>query len=342
VSAHANILTVQRLFVETRQLQHPLALVRGVSVSVAAGRTLCLVGESGSGKTMTALALMRLLPGGLHARADHVSLDGDEIALDGRRGPPHGLAMIFQEPMTALNPAFTVGNQIIEALRIHQHMTRTAGRNEAIRLLDEVGIPDPASRLSTYPHQLSGGMRQRVMTAIALACIPKILIADEPTTALDVTVQAQILRLFKDLQTERGLGIVLVTHDMGVVSNAADDVAVMYAGQIIEFGAVQQVLGTPKHPYAKALLACMPFMPNGRGPIPPPPDTLAEIEGVVPPPSAWDEGCTFAPRCPFAMPKCHATTPAWTTIAENHGVACWLYEATNKEHPDARSASSES
>lgn len=330
----ADVLSVRGLFVETRQRQSALPLVRGVSFSVATGRTLCLVGESGSGKTMTALALMRLLAGGLHARAEAVLLDGEAIALEGRRGPPHGLAMIFQEPMTALNPAFTVGNQIVEALRIHQRMTRAAGRDETIRLLDEVGITDPASRLSAYPHQLSGGMRQRVMTAVALACIPKVLIADEPTTALDVTVQAQILRLFKELQTQRGLGIVLVTHDMGVVSNAADDVAVMYAGQIVEFGAVRRVLEDPKHPYTQALLACMPFMPGDDGPVAPPPETLAEIEGVVPPPSEWGAGCTFAPRCPFVRPECRVTTPGWTKIDEHHGVACWLYDTRNAELPD--------
>lgn len=334
MSTRQELLSVSRLVVETRHNIRSLTLVRGVSFSVTAGRTLCLVGESGSGKTMTALALMRLLANGLHAHADSVVLDSERIVLDGRHGPPPGLAMIFQEPMTALNPAFTVGNQIVEALRIHQSLTRAECRTAAIRLLDEVGIPDPASRLSAYPHQLSGGMRQRVVIAIALACRPKVLIADEPTTALDVTVQAQILRLFRELQTGHGLSLILVTHDMGVVSNAGDDVAVMYAGQVVEFGTVRQILEDPKHPYTQALLACMPAMPVDDGPAAPPPETLAEIAGIVPPPSDWGDGCTFAPRCRFARAECHTNAPRWTNIVEEHGVACWLYEPRNETLAD--------
>lgn len=325
------MLNVQELFVEAGWSGRELPLVRGVSFSVAPGRTLCLVGESGSGKTMTALALMRLLPGGLQARAKRVTLDNVEISLAGRRGPPPGLAMIFQEPMTALNPAYSIGSQIVEALRIHQELRRPNARAEAVRLLDEVGIPMAELRFSAYPHQLSGGMRQRVMIAIALACSPQILIADEPTTALDVTVQAQILRLFRDLQRKRGLGMVLVTHDMGVVSNAGDDVAVMYAGEVVELGPVELTLNDPKHPYTRALLACMPFMPVEGHPAVAPPENLAEIDGIVPPPSEWREGCTFAARCPFARPECWQTAPTWVPIDENRGVSCWLYSKERTE-----------
>lgn len=320
----STLLELRGLEVEAVGEGRALRLVRGVSFSVGAGRTLCLVGESGSGKTMTALALMRLLGGGLEVRAGEAAIDGTAIDLAGRRGPPPGLAMIFQEPMTALNPAFTVGSQIVEALRIHRKMAKPAARDEAARLLEEVGIPEPRARLAAYPHQLSGGMRQRVVIAIALACGPKVLIADEPTTALDVTVQAQILRLFRELQRGHGLGMVLVTHDMGVVSTAGDDVAVMYAGQVVEAGAVRQVLEAPKHPYTRALLACMPAMPAGDEAAAPP-APLAEIEGIVPPPVEWGAGCTFAPRCPAARPECHVAAPPWIGTGEGAGVACWLH-----------------
>lgn len=324
MSARDEVLRVDGLVVETTSGRRNLALVRGVSLSVAAGRTLCLVGESGSGKTMTALALMRLLADGLQVRAGEAALEDRPVELGTRQGPPRGLAMIFQEPMTALNPAFTIGDQIVEALQIHRKMTKKEAWAEALRLLEEVGIVDARARLSTYPHQLSGGMRQRVVIAIALACDPKVLIADEPTTALDVTVQAQILRLFRKLQTRHGLGMILVTHDMGVVSTAGDDVAVMYAGQVVEAGMVRQVLEEPLHPYTQALLSCMLSMPTSDGP-PEPPGALAEIAGIVPPPADWGAGCTFAPRCPFVRPECRMEAPKRIGLGEGRSVACWIY-----------------
>ena len=333
MSAHDEVLRVDGLVVETATGRRKLALVRGVSLSVSVGRTLCLVGESGSGKTITALALMRLLAGGLHVRTGEAALEGRPIELDSRQGPPTGLAMIFQEPMTALNPAFTIGDQIVEALRIHRKMAKREARAEALRLLEEVGIVDAPTRLSAYPHQLSGGMRQRVVIAIALACGPKVLIADEPTTALDVTVQAQILRLFRELQTGHGLGMILVTHDMGVVSTAGDDVAVMYAGQVVEAGSVRQVLEEPKHPYTQALLACMPSMSAVDGP-PEPPEALAEIAGIVPPPTDWGTGCTFAPRCPFVRPECHLKAPRRVGLGEGRSVACWLYQEQREQEDE--------
>jgi peptide/nickel transport system ATP-binding protein len=309
-------------------------VVRDLSFEVAAGRTLCLVGESGSGKTMTALALMRLLPEPLRAQAQVVTIDGVVVELGSQRGPPLGLAMIFQEPMTALNPAFAVGHQIIEALNIHQGLAGAPAKAEAIRLLDEVGITAAAARFSAFPHQLSGGMRQRVMIAMALACAPRFLIADEPTTALDVTVQAQIIRLFKQLQAQHGLGMILVTHDMGVVSLAGDDVAVMYAGQIVEYGSVGRILEDPKHPYTQALLACMPTMPDEANLVPEPPARLAEIAGIVPPPTDWNDACTFAARCQFARDECHARAPLWVDLRAEHRVACWLYNDQNCESPN--------
>ena len=327
MSASAAALEVRELVVGVRRGDASLRLVRGASFAVAAGRTLCLVGESGSGKTLTALALMRLLPRSLGAQAQQVLLEGQPVSLAGWSGPPAGLAMIFQEPMTALNPAFTVGSQIGEALRIHHRgMGARQARAEALRLLEEVGIADAAQRLQAYPHQMSGGMRQRVVIAIALACAPRVLIADEPTTALDVTVQAQILRLFRQLQQMHRLGLVLVTHDMGVVSAVADDVAVMYAGQVVEQGPAEQVLGAPLHPYTRALLACTPAMPSGVEPPRPPDAPLAEIPGVVPLPAEWGAGCTFAPRCPQVRAECSVRAPRWVERESGRGVACWLHE----------------
>lgn len=327
MSESAAALEVRELVVGVRRGDVSLRLVRGVSFDVAAGRTLCLVGESGSGKTLTALALMRLLPRSLGAEARQVLLQGQAVSLAGWSGPPAGLAMIFQEPMTALNPAFTVGSQIGEALRIHHPgMGAREARAEALRLLEEVGIADAARRLHAYPHQMSGGMRQRVVIAIALACAPRVLIADEPTTALDVTVQAQILRLFRKLQQAHRLGMVLVTHDMGVVSAVADDVAVMYAGQVVEQGPAEQVLGAPLHPYTRALLACTPAMPAGVQALQPPDAPLAEIPGVVPLPAEWGAGCTFAARCPQVRAECSAQAPRWVEREGGRRVACWLHE----------------
>ncbi len=331
MNASQSALAVEHLTLEVGNRRESIELVRDVSFAVRAGRTLCLVGESGCGKTMTALAIMGLLPAGIRARSGTISLAGQRFDPAARRGtggrPQHGLAMIFQEPMTALNPAYSVGDQIGEALRIHRRLRGAAVRREAVQLLVDVGIPAAAERLHAYPHQLSGGMRQRVMIAMALACDPRVLIADEPTTALDVTVQAQILRLLKKLQTDKGLAIVLVTHDMGVVSEVADDVVVMYAGKVVESGSVERVVDHPAHPYSQALLACMPGLPESSDDQAIPAGSLQEIAGSVPPPSQWGSACPFVGRCERAFARCDQAMPPPVRVTDEQEVLCWLYQA---------------
>jgi oligopeptide/dipeptide ABC transporter ATP-binding protein len=282
---------------------------------------LCLVGESGSGKSVTSLSIMGLLPTPpAEVTAQALSFDGvDMLALDAEqrralRGRQMG--MIFQEPMTSLNPVYTVGDQIVEALRAHFRLSRTQARDRAVEMLDRVRIPSPEARVDAFPHEMSGGMRQRVMIAIALACEPKLLIADEPTTALDVTIQAQILELMKDMQRQTGTAILLITHDLGVVAEMADDVAVMYAGQIVESAPVDRLFADPQHPYTIGLLGSVPRIEETRA-------RLATIEGSVPNPAAFPPGCRFAPRCPFAADKCRAEAPPLRSMGEGHLAACW-------------------
>ncbi len=295
--------------------------VDGVSLALEAGRTLGIVGESGCGKSVTALSIMGLVPqppgriaGGeiLFEGADLLKLGAAEMrALRGDR-----IAMIFQEPMSSLNPAFTIGEQIAEGLLQHRNISKNEAKNQAIEMLERVRIPSPERRYHDYPHRLSGGMRQRAMIAMALACRPKLLICDEPTTALDVTIQAQILDLMRTLREETGAAIILITHDLGVVAELADDVAVMYAGRIVERSAVAELFAEPQHPYTIGLLGSIPKLHLEQA-------RLAAIEGQVPNPLAVPRGCRFAPRCPFAVERCGRDDPVLSRIKSAHEAACW-------------------
>jgi peptide/nickel transport system ATP-binding protein len=301
---------------------HP---VDGVSFSLDRGETLALVGESGSGKSLTSLALVRLVPP--PGRVDPGSAirlgDTDVLALEGealRRIRGRRIGMVFQDPMTSLNPVLTVGDQITEGIRAHFPVSKADARERARALLQEVGIADPAGRLHAYPHQLSGGMRQRVMIAIALAAEPEILVADEPTTALDVTVQAQILELLDELRRSRGMTVLLITHDLGIVAGRADRVAVMYAGQIVEEAPTLELFAHPSHPYTQGLFASVPRI---TGPV----TRLTPIGGTVPQPTAWPTGCRFRPRCPKAFAKSELP-PELLTVGPEHRMRCWLAEGT--------------
>ena len=300
---------------------HP---VDGVSFSIARGETLALVGESGCGKSLTSLALLRLVPPpGRIAEGSKITLDGgDLLALresDMRAVRGGRIGMVFQDPMTSLNPVFTVGDQVAETIRAHRKATAREAKDRAIALLGEVGIPDPALRYASYPHQLSGGLRQRVMIAIALAADPELLVADEPTTALDVTVQAQILELLDRLRRERGMAVLLITHDLGVVAGRADRVAVMYAGQIVETADTTALFRAPAHPYTRALFASMPRLDHAR-------ERLSPIPGVVPVPGAWPSGCRFHPRCAEMLQRCPADVPPVFGLRDGCSSRCWLVE----------------
>jgi peptide/nickel transport system ATP-binding protein len=295
--------------------------VDGVSFTLHAGRTLGIVGESGCGKSVTALSIMGLVPqppGRIAGGA--VLLDGVDLlrlpaaALRALRGSQ--LSMIFQEPMTSLNPAFTIGDQIIEGITRHRAVSHREARAHAIEMLRRVRIPAPEQRIDDYPHKLSGGMRQRAMIAMALACDPKLLIADEPTTALDVTVQAQILDLMRALRDETGAAIMLITHDLGVIAELAQDVIVMYAGKIVERADVATLFADPQHPYTVGLLGSIPKLHADQR-------RLATIEGVVPNPLDMPRGCRFNPRCPFAIAKCRASEPPLAEVKLGHFTACW-------------------
>jgi oligopeptide/dipeptide ABC transporter ATP-binding protein len=297
------------------------AAVDGISFSLAANETLALVGESGCGKSITALSVMGLVPKP-QGRISHgsVKLAGEELVglseseLEKVRGDRVG--MIFQEPMTALNPVLPVGFQVAEAIIVHRGGSRAEADAEALRLLDEVKIPSARTRFGEYPHQFSGGMRQRVMIAMALACRPAVLLADEPTTALDVTIQAQVLGLLADLQRERGMAVLFITHNLGVVAAIADRVAVMYAGRIVETGPVHDIFANPRHPYTEALFAAIPRMELDA-------QALAAIPGRVPPIDAMPDGCRFAPRCPMREPRCEAMVPALSPVdGAGHLAAC--------------------
>jgi len=294
--------------------------VDGVSLSVARGKTLGIVGESGCGKSMLSLSVMRLVPQPGRIAAGQVVFDGQDVlgldaaALRGLRG--NRIAMIFQEPMTSLNPVFTVGDQIMEAMRAHDRRASAAElRARAAAALDRVRIPAAARRLDDYPHQMSGGMRQRVMIAMALSCGPDLLIADEPTTALDVTVQAQILDLLRDLQVQTGMAIILITHDLGVVAEMADEVAVMYAGRVVERASGTAIFDDPQHPYTLGLLGSIPRVEETR-------DRLLAIEGAVPAPFALPTGCRFNPRCVFRAARCMEVDPQLLPLGPDHAAAC--------------------
>ena len=301
--------------------------VDDVSFYLDRGELLGLVGESGCGKSMTALSIMRLIAPPGKIVGGEVLFDGKDLLKlsDAQMREMRGddIAMIFQDPMTSLNPVFTVGEQIAEALRLHRKMSRKDARAATIEAMREVAIPDPARRLDDYPHQLSGGMRQRVMIAMALACNPKLLIADEPTTALDVTIQAQILELLNELRKQRELAVLLITHDLGVVAEVADRVAVMYTGRIVEESPVDELFARPKHPYTEGLLRSVPKL-TGEDVIKK--ERLETIEGVVPSPTDLPPGCHFAPRCPHRMPRCTEGTIPLYQLEGGVDVRCVLYD----------------
>ena len=314
------VLEVEHLSIGFESDSGLISVVEDISFSLNSGETLALVGESGCGKSLTALAMLQLLPAFGKILGGSIKLHGQElVGLDNSqmqaiRG--NQISMIFQEPMSALNPVFTIGQQVAEPLILHKNLTKEDAYQRAIEMLEAVGIPDPVSRANNYPHQLSGGMRQRVMIAIALACEPDILIADEPTTALDVTIQAQILDLMHDLQEKFGTSILFISHDFGVVSRMADEIAVMYAGRVIEQGTATEVLVEAKHPYTTALLNTTPRIDISV-------DRLPAIPGRVPTPAERPRGCCFAPRCSLASDTCTAERPMSIQLTDSHSAACY-------------------
>ena len=297
--------------------------VDGVSFELYEGETLGIVGESGSGKSVTSLSIMRLLDekgkivGGRIIFKGRNLLELPEAEMRKIRG--NEIAMIFQEPMVALNPVYTIGDQIMEAIMLHQGVGEKEAREMAIDLLRKVGIPEPEKRVDQYPHQLSGGMRQRAMIAMALSCRPSILIADEPTTALDVTIQAQILDLMKELQREYGMALIMITHDMGVIAEVADRVVVMYAGQVVEYGEVHEIFKNPKHPYTYGLLSSIPRLDVEQ-------EKLKSIPGTVPDPLNFPPGCRFHPRCEFAEERCKVEEPKMERVGEGHYSRCFFWK----------------
>ena len=317
-----NILEVRNLVTRFHTRDGLVHAVEGVSFDVREGEVLGVVGESGSGKTATMLSLLRLLPmppaeivagEALFEGRDLLRLDSEEL----RRIRGRGIGFIFQDPLTSLNPVLTVGYQITESLRVHLGMSRRKARARAVELLDRVGIPKPENRLSDYPHQFSGGMRQRVMIAIALACHPRLLIADEPTTALDVTIQAQVLTLVRELRQEFGMSIVWITHDLGVMAGLADRLMVMYAGRVVERGDTRAIFSGPRHPYTSGLLDTLPSLDRDR------PERLSGIEGQPPSLLEGVSGCPFASRCRHVFDRCWQEVPVLRGAGRNHEFACW-------------------
>lgn len=323
------ILNVENLKVSFHTYAGEVKAVRGVSFKLAKGETLALVGESGCGKTVTSKAIMRLLkepPAEIKPGSVIDFLGEDVTKMSPKRLQEYkgsDVAMIFQDPMTSLNPTMTIGNQIMESLKIHTKLNAEERKKEAIRLLELVNIPSPDSRIKQYPHQLSGGLRQRVMIAIALACNPKILIADEPTTALDVTIQAQILDLLNELKDKLDTAIILITHDLGVVANFADHIQVMYAGEVMEKGTVMEIFNQPKHPYTWALLRSVPKINTEES------EHLYSLQGTPPDLIMDIPGCPFADRCDYAMKICREQRPYQESYSQTHHCYCWL------NHPDA-------
>jgi peptide/nickel transport system ATP-binding protein len=325
------LLAVEGLVTRFVGRQGAVRAVDDVSFTVEAGRCLGLVGESGCGKSVTALSILRLLPSPpAEIAGGRVLLDGKDLLALPERGMRavrgQEIAMVFQEPMTSLNPVYTVGWQIVEALQLHQSISRKQARDRAIELLRQVGIPSPEQNVDAYPHQLSGGMRQRVMIAIALSCNPKLLIADEPTTALDVTIQAQILALIDSLRESLGMGVVLITHDLAVVSEYAHRVVVMYAGRVVEEGPTEAVFRHPRMPYTQGLLRSLPKMSGTLGAVPRR-SPLPTIEGMVPDLAALPPGCSFSDRCPHVQPRCRDAVPPLEVVADGdadtlHRVRC--------------------
>jgi peptide/nickel transport system ATP-binding protein/oligopeptide transport system ATP-binding protein len=319
--SEARLLTVERLTTGFDQQGRFVPAVIDVSLHVDAGETLCVVGESGSGKSVTAFSILRLVQPPGRIASGRIDFKGrDLLTLSERemqaiRGAE--IALIFQEPMTALNPVFTIGSQIEETLLIHGRATRRTARQKAIEMLAAVSMPEPDKRVRDYPHQLSGGLRQRALIAMSLACEPSLVIADEPTTALDVTIQAQILDLLRDLQKRMQLSLILITHDLGVVAEMADRVAVMYAGRVVEEAGVTELFHDPKHPYTRGLMASMPGGAPG--------ERLRAIQGTVPPLGQLPPGCAFAPRCPDRFDPCASAPPGTTSLAGGRTVKCYLH-----------------
>ena len=319
--AHDSFVSVQDLNIAFDVPGGALQAVRNVSFDIAKGQTLCIVGESGSGKSMTALGLMGLLPSNARRSAQRLKVgEHDLLGLDRRQMSDllgSEMAMIFQEPMTSLNPCYTVGNQMAETLVRHRAVTWRSALGTARDWLERVGIPPSAGRLDQYPHQLSGGLRQRVMIAMMLMCEPKLIIADEPTTALDVTIQAQILHVLAGLQRELGITMIFITHDLGVVSRIADQIAVMYAGQIVEIGSTREVLLDSQHPYTRGLLDCVPAPGKTK-----PGAHLGTIPGTIPSLIGKLDGCGFAPRCSYSTPTCRAGIPVLQDLGPGRQVRC--------------------
>ncbi len=322
LSGRPPLLTVTGLRVHFPGPRGPIAVLDDVSFTIAPGETLGIVGESGAGKSLTGAAIVGLIPSPGRFAGGEIVLDGERIdglgaaAMQRIRGARIGV--VFQDHLASLDELFTIGDQLIETVRVHTGLNTTQARERAVTLLSEVGIPTPAARLSSYPHQFSGGMRQRVVIALALAGRPRLLIADEPTTALDVSVQAQIIALLQRLCRQAGVAVMLITHDMGVIAEAADRVAVMYAGRIVEVGPVAQVLRNPRHPYTAGLMASIPRVGSRRA-------RLRQIEGAMPRISELPAGCAFHPRCPQALDRCRTERPALIAGADG-ATACWLHE----------------
>lgn len=331
------ILDIQNLCVEFRTAEGTVKAVNNLSYTLHRGEKLGIVGESGSGKSVSSLSIMGLIPNppgeitaGSILYKDKDLVTASEKEMQKIRG--NEISMIFQEPMTSLNPIIKCGKQIAESLRLHRGMDKKTAMNEAIRMMHAVGIANPEVRAYEYPHQMSGGMRQRVMIAMALACSPQILIADEPTTALDVTIQAQILDLIRDLNENMETSVLFITHDLGVVSELCDTVIVMYAGQIVEKAPVDELFSDPKHPYSQGLLHAIPRITKERAP-------LLTIEGAVPNPTERIEGCSFWPRCPHASELCRKSEPELRQLTEERSVKCWLYsDDTDKKTEEEKEA----
>lgn len=323
----SNLLKIDNLHTTFRTYAGKVYALNDVSFSVGTGEAVGVVGESGSGKSVTMLSIMRLL-------SENGSIESGSIIFDNRnlrdltdkqmqdlRG--NEIGMIFQDPMTSLNPVFTIGNQLMESIMKHTGLKKSEARLKAVELLKLVGIPSPEKRLKQYPHEFSGGMRQRVMIAMALSCEPKLLIADEPTTALDVTIQAQIIELLKELKEKLNMSIILITHDLGLVADICERVIVMYGGTIVEQGSTEEIFYNPQHPYTKGLLKCIPRLNMGR-------ERLKPIEGQPPDMLNPPKGCPFVERCPEAMNICLLQKPFYKEVQKGHGTACWLHEAESK------------
>ena len=316
------LLTVDRLKTYFHTSEGIIRAVDDVSFKIERGRILGIVGESGCGKSMTAMSIMRLVPSPGKIVGGHINFDGHDLLKlsneEIRRLRGDRMAMIFQDPMTSLNPVFTIGEQIAEILRTHRGLKKSAALERTESLLQNVGIPDPARRIREYPHQMSGGMRQRVMIAMAISCEPSLIIADEPTTALDVTIQAQILRLLKGLTDSLNTALILISHDLGIIAETADEVGVMYAGKVVEYATTKELFANPLHPYTIGLLESIPRFGEIKE------DRLRTIKGVVPKLSELPEGCKFNPRCKYVIEKCNNAEPELIDTGGGHLVRCWV------------------